>query len=540
MSSFAIAALALVGLLLLTALVAFGIGSRRWNWAAVVASFLIVFTFGGYLYLAARLLQFEWQWAQAERATRLQLYRTRDALAPSANPGDQGRLVKIAGDKSISELQQDEARWTRALERVETWRGTYWDNARFDPPEDNTTAATLTLPAPQPAAPPDDADGEPDEPAVALAPRQPPAQGATIYLFDTRPIAEGGRYLGAWKVTDVAGQQLTLEPTTPPDDEDRAAWQDQSGTVTVYDELPADRWVAFSETPRSTRPPVEDDEPGATAASLDAVTPQPTLDLERLKSDETLTLPENLEQALADHTLTAVDVRKSVAEEEWPALQALLEAGGTEALPGEYWAEIRFADLAGLEDFLGFAPDIVDGVEPSLSIEVDLESAFQAQKENDATIVTVFHRRRLLDTGTLVSGSLVPVGQKDDDVVMAEGLSALMRSLERDIAILAESQTRLAAATQAAADERQLVDAELEALDSDLRSFTRDADAATSLADTFEAEAERVARQLGAAEQAVVDLGRKLDVVVQEAVEKIDRLAPPPQARGGRVGPAAF
>nr|MCS5618023.1 hypothetical protein [Pirellulales bacterium] len=144
------------------------------------------------------------------------------------------------------------------------------------------------------------------------------------------------------------------------------------------------------------------------------------------------------------------------------------------------------------------------------------------------------------DTGTLVSGSLVPVGQKDDDVVMAEGLSALMRSLERDIAILAESQTRLAAATQAAADERQLVDAELEALDSDLRSFTRDADAATSLADTFEAEAERVARQLGAAEQAVVDLGRKLDVVVQEAVEKIDRLAPPPQARGGRVGPAAF
>jgi len=543
MSYFAIAALALVGLLLLTALVAFGIGSRRWNWAAVVASFLIVLTFGGYLYLAARLLHFEWEWAQAERATRLRLYRTRDALAPSSNPGDRGRLVKLASEKSISELREDEARWRRALERVETWRGTYWDNARFDPPEDNKTAATLTLPAPQPAAPPDGDAGEPvepGEPAVALAPREPPAPGATIYLFDTRPIAEGGRYLGGWTVTDVAGQQLTLEPTTPPDDEDRAAWRDRSGTVTVYDELPADRWVAFSETPRSTRPALEEDEPAATAASADAVTPQPTLDLDRLKSDEKLTLPENLEQALADHTLTAVDVRKSVPEEEWPALQALLEAGGTEALPGEYWAEIRFDALADLEDFLGFAPDIVDGVEPSLSIEVDLESAFQAQKANDATIVTVFHRRRLLDTGTLVNGSLVPVGDKDDEVVMAEGLSALMRSLERDIAILTESQTRLTAATQATADEQKLIDTELEALESDLRSFTRDADAATSLADAFEAETERVSRQLGAAEQAVIDLGEKLDVIVREAVEKIDRIAPPPQARGGRAGPAAF
>lgn len=540
MSSFAIAALALVGLLLLASLVAFGIGSRRWNWAAVVASFLIVLTFGGYLYLATRMLHFEWQWAQAERATRLELYRTRDALAPSSNPGDRGRLVKLAGEKSIAELQQEEARWRRALERVETWRGSYWDDARFEPPAENATAATLTLQAPQPAAPPDGEAGELGEPAAAQAFREPPASGATIYLFDTRPIADGGRYLGGWTVTDVAGQRLTLEPTSPPDDEDRAAWQDQSGTVAVYDELPADRWIAFSETPRSSRPAVEEDDPGATAASADAVSPQPTLDLDRLKSDETLTLPENLEQALADHTLTAVDVRKRVAEEEWPALQALLEAGGTEALPGEYWAEIRFEDLADMEDFLGFAPDIADGVEPSLSVEVDLESAFQATQANNATIVTVFHRRRLLDTGTLVSGSLVPVGDDDDDVVMAEGLSALMRSLERDIAILAESQNRLAAATQATADERQLVDAERESLESDLRSFTRDADAATSLADTFEAEAERVSRQLRASEQAVVDLGEKLDVVVREAVEKIDRIAPPPQARGGRAGPAAF
>ena len=536
MSYLAIASLALLVVLLLSALVTFGLGSRGWSWAAVAASFLIVLTIGGYLYLAAQLLHFEWAWAQAERATRLQLYRTRDALAASTSPGDEGRLVKIAGEKSIAELRQDEARWRRALERVETWRGTFWENARFEPPADDATTATLTLPAPAP----DDGGGEPGEPAAMPVSQQPPDAGTTVYVFDTRPIGEGGRYLGGWNVTDVAGQQLTLEPATPPDEADRAAWLDQSGTVTVYDELPADRWVAFSETPRLIRPPAEDDAAGADAELADAVTPQPTLDLDRLKSDETLTLPGTLELALADHTLTATDVRKRVDEQQWADLRTLLEAGGTEALPGEYWAEIQFADQVDLEDFLGFSPDVVGGAEPSLSVEVDLESAFQAETENKATIVMVFHRRRLLDTGTLVNGSLVPVGKADDDVVMAEGLAALMRMLKRDIAILEESQTRLTAARQATTDERQIVDTEVKALESDLRSFTRDAEAAARLAAAFEDEAERAARRLTESEQAVVNLGKKLDAVVREAAEKINRIAPPPQARGGGAGPAAF
>jgi len=535
MSYTAIASLVLVVLLLLAALIAFGVGSRRWSWASVAASFLIVLTFGGYLYLATQLLHFEWRWTQAKRATVLELFRTRDALAPSPRPDDRGRLVKIPGERSIAELNQEKARWERALHRVETWRGTSWDNARFEPPADQASVGTVIL-AEEPAPAAADEGGEP--PAVEAA-RRPPDAGAIVYLFDTRPIAEGGRYLGGWRVKEVTGRRFTVEPISPPDEDDRTAWLDQSGEVTVYDELPADRWVAFSETPTAAVPAAEAGG-GAVADLEEAVTPQPRLDLEALQAEDSLTLPEPLREALAEHTLSAADVRRPIPAEEWPALRDRLEAGGLEALPGEYWAEIRFEDQSDLEEFLGFSPDTVEGVSPTLSVEVDLESAFGAEATHNATITTVFHRRRLIDTSMLANGSRVRVGEAADDVVMAEGLGTLKRGFERDIAILEESLERLAAAERSAEAEREIVLAEVRALESDLTTFARDSEAAARLAAAFEAEAERAAAQLRETEQAVVDLGRKFDAVVREAVEEIDRIAPPPQARSDAAGPATF
>ncbi len=536
MSYTAIASLVLVVLLLLAALIAFGVGSRRWSWASVAASFLVVLTFGGYLYLATQLLHFEWRWTQAKRATVLELFRTRDALAPSPRPDDRGRLVKIPGEQSIAELNLEKARWERALHRVETWRGTSWDNARFEPPADQAATGTVIL-AEEPAPAAADEGGEP--PAVEAA-RQPPEAGAIVYLFDTRPIAEGGRYLGGWRVKEVTGPRFTVEPISPPDEDDRTAWLDQSGEVTVYDELPADRWVAFSETPTAAVPAAEAGDNAADADLEEAVAPQPRLDLETLQAEESLTLPDGLREELAEHTLSAADPRRPIPAEEWPALRDRLEAGGLEALPGEYWAEIRFEDQSELEDFLGFTPDPVEGVSPTLSIEVDLESAFAAEAAHNATITTVFRRRRLLDTGMLANGSRVRVGEAADDVVMAEGLATLKRGFERDLAILQESLDRLAAAERSAEAEREIVLAEARALESDLTTFSRDSEAAARLAAAFEAETERAAAQLRETEQAVVDLGRQLNAVVREAVEEIDRIAPPPQARKGVAGPATF
>jgi len=140
----------------------------------------------------------------------------------------------------------------------------------------------------------------------------------------------------------------------------------------------------------------------------------------------------------------------------------------------------------------------------------------------------------------LANGSRVRVGEAADDVVMAEGLGTLKRGFERDIAILEESLERLAAAGRSAEAEREIVLAEVRALESDLTTFSRDSEAAARLAAAFEAEAERAAAQLRETEQAVVDLGRQLNAVVREAVEEIDRIAPPPQARSGEAGPATF
>jgi len=119
MSTPAIISLALVGLLWLAAVIAFGIGHKRWSWVSVAASFLVVLSLSGYLYLSARLLQFEWRWVQSIRGKQVQLHAVRDGLRPAAS----GRLETIADVKSITELRRERDRWARAVDRIDNWRG---------------------------------------------------------------------------------------------------------------------------------------------------------------------------------------------------------------------------------------------------------------------------------------------------------------------------------------------------------------------------------------------------------------------------------
>jgi hypothetical protein len=535
MSTAAIVFLALVSLLLLTALVAFGVGHKRWSWVSVAASFLVALTLAGYLYLAARLLHFEWRWAQAARKTLVQLDEVRDAKRPSTNPENAGRLEKIEGRKSIAELRQDRDRWQRALERTSNWRGRHWDKASFQPPANDGESGTLSLPAPEKVAATDD-EGDPandgaaeGEPAAAPAGGVPLDPGATVYVFDDTPAKDGGQYLGAFRVSEVAGDEatgqvkLTVTQTAPRDDYDRQAWSRGYDAVTVYDTLPADRWLAFSQTSRAA--PTDDVD--------QQIAPQPSK-----KPDDELAdlVPEPFRADVERHALSAAGAQDQevVDEADWPTLREAVAKG--ERLPGEAWAEVEFNDQVDLDAFLRLERD---GEPEALTAEVELGKAFDLVDEGKGAIRKVFYRRRLIDAETLVHGSVVPGGAEAAEL-MTDGLAALMRRLQQDIAALEAANERLAASEKNVSAERAVVRGQADELTADLASWERDVTAATRLAEAFETEAGQAVQRLEAAEQAVVELGRQLDTVVGDAVREIDRVAPPPPGRGATAPAAAF
>ncbi|MBM4021673.1 MAG: hypothetical protein FJ284_05410 [Planctomycetes bacterium] len=546
MSTSAIIVLSLVSLLLLMALVAFGLGHKRWSWVSVAASFLVALTLAGYVYLVARLLDFEWKWVQVARATQLKIHEVRDALRPSTEPDRVGRLAPIDDGKSIADLRLERDRWERAVERIDNWRGRHWEKASFRPPTAETPTGTIDLPpralrqgggeAAEPAgdglvppiagevAPPADGDvAPPAEPGgVVAAKAGPPLDpGATVYVFDDAPSKDGGLYLGAFLVESAAADDptgrmtLTVEPLAPPDEYDRAAWSRASDSVTVYDGLPTDRWLAFSKVTRL----------GSTTTPEDQVAPRPA----KKSTDDLaeLNVPEIYLAEVERHVIAARDASQDeiVPKEDWSTLKDAVASG--ECLPGEAWAEVVFKDQDGLDAFLGLERDSIEEDEDSLAAEVELGKAFELQDEEKATIRKVFRRRRLIDAATMVHGSVVPGGEAAGGDVMADGLAALMRLMRQEIAALEAANDRLAQGQKNVTSEQDIVRRQVDELGGDLVKWERDVAASTKLAEAFEAEKKRAASRLQAAEEAVVRLGRELDAAVSAAVRTIDQAAPP-------------
>jgi hypothetical protein len=524
MSTPAIIALALVSLLLLTTLVAFGIGHKRWSWVSVAASFLVVLALGGYLYLAARLLQHEWRWVQAVRAKQLKIDEVRAARRPAA---ETGFMEPIPGVPSLAELRQERDRWERALERVDNWRGRNWEEASFRPPTAEGVPGAIQLPPPA-----SDREAEPREGEAEAAKRpagQPVDPGVTLYVFDDAPAQEGGLYLGAFLVEKVVADPatgvltLTVAQTAPADDYDRAAWSKAYDKVTVYETLPVDRWLAFSRIPKAVP---------ADASPDDAIAPQPA---KRPEEDLAGLVPEPYVEAVERHALSArdADAKETIPEAEWPAVRESLASG--ETLPGELWADVMFKDQVDLDAFLRLERDGAVAGDDALAVEVEVGRAFDLQSEGKAAIRKVFRRRRLIDAGTLVHGSVVPGGAAGD--VMADGLAALMVMLERDIAALDAANAKLAQSQAHLTAERKIVDDQAAQLAADLRTWERDVTAATKLADAFDAEATRAAERLAATEADITRLGRELNAAVEETVREIDLVAPPVDR--GAAAPAA-
>ena len=549
MTAIEIAIVAALALLLLTTLVAFGVGHGRWSIVSTVAAFLVALTIPAYLFFAARLLHHEWRWNQASRRVEQKLARVRDALEPRPTEDGSIRLEKVPEMLSIRELRQEADRWQRALTRVDTWRGRSWSGASFTPPPADDKTGKLSLPPPRLArvaggagAGVDEdlaADGEP--PAAGAASAKPAGRpldpGTLVYVFDDAPFSAevgGGRYLGGFLVEEVAedaagGVELSVRQLAPRDAADARNWSQAYDSVTVYTELPSDRWLAFSETSAADTLPADDagDDP---VVQDRRTAPQP-----RKRLDEALQtlVPEPFREAVSRHALSAADVREAIDKEEWPKIRTNLEAGTV--LPGEYWAEVTFNDRVDLEEFLKVGPDEL-GDDAGLSIEVDLGSAFELSEAGKLEIDTVFYRRRLLDGLTRIHGSALPA----DGELMADGLAALRLTLEREKRALELAQTRLADGLDKARAELALLEAQQGEYRADLDRWTRDEEAARGLADRFEQEVKATTDRLAKTEARIVALGRELVEEVGAAVREIDRTAPAAGGRGAALPAAAF
>jgi hypothetical protein len=509
---------ALIGLVLLAGLITLALGNKGWSWGTVVAAILVLLASGGYVYLAARIAERERAWTTVVRKLESDVLRARDATTPAAEGGPQ----PIPGEKSLAVLADEESRWRRVLERVETWRGRSWSGATFTPPQADGPG-TITLPEQEVAAEPAPAEGAEGGPAGG-GPSLPLHAGAEVSVFDDAALAEGGRFLGVFRVTaaafDAAAKRTTLSivPAAQPDAKDLESWAKPAAAVTVYEDLPVDRWMAFHTVPGPTAP---------TAGVL----PDPT----KTDPQELLDKLDRLEANLERH---GTEVEGEPAE-----IAARITAG--DDAPGRYWAVVEFTAAHDLDEAVVkritdlLAPDIDDedrvrkSFEPGDVAEFDLQTALAL--ESKAKIVKVIDRRPLSDTFTVLFGGSIPGGAGAG--VRAEGIATLRRTLQAEIAALDQATQQLAAARENVAGRRVGCETERAELQDDLRQWQADVTAAARTADAFDARLQRLGGDLAATVKAIGTLGRELTAGSERLTEEIDRQAPA-AVRGGGLEPA--
>ncbi len=483
-----IALLAILGIVLLVGLVAFGIGHKGWSWGTVAFAFLAVFAAVGFVYLASRIAERERVWREKVRRLEADILRLRDGMQLS----DQGEPQPIAGEASLAELDEQKARWYRALERVNTWRGRSWSQGVFRPPQENQ-AGEVIFQLPENAAP---------NPFINV--------GSQLYLFDSESADIGGRYLGVFRVreSNVQDKELVLSVTSaaPPTDVDKKLWRREYDSVQAFEGLPVDRWIAFSRTRRPGDDDDDEQEPDDDAAEAALYPVLPGLRRaggadEASAEDLLVDLEEQLDRFEKHET--------PIDEEEW---RPLVEAGTLP--PGEYWAAVRFAFAYAMPtESVGRESGTIQ-FEKGDAANLPLDTAVELEAEKIVELRSVFYRRPLLDMGIAMEGNTVEArieGDKQPLEVEVPGGYFIHGRLTSQISQLEQSLTDLATAEKNANDTLVTVQREEAAINEDLPRWGKDVAAATEVREALEQRLARATQQLEKAWEAVIQMGRQYD-----------------------------
>jgi len=443
----------------------------------------------GYTFLAAMLAQRERSWRTIVETYQSAIASERDGLVPAGG----GRLASDPKRKSLSALELDKARWLRVKDRVENWRGRHWDKASFEPPKIDAGGAVA----------PGKVTIE-DLQKVTINP------GAELYLFDAKPVEENGRFLGAFSVESVNGNVLTVSPSIPPTDSDKAAWGNLYEEISVYENLPVDRWMAFHRTQAPAADAGEDGDAASTPGQV-KIDPEDLL--------------KHLEARLDEFRHHA----ERVPEEEWPKVAAAVKAG--EAFPGRYWARVEFKQAHTFQRPKGDPWQFEAGQQGTF----DLATAQKLKDDDVADIISVESRRPLTDAQTALRGTdyefAATADNADRPTVQIEGITFVRRMLEADIESIGGMIERMQSAKASADNQLRLQVKEGEDLASDRTQWQADAEAAAEMSDRFEKRVGELGEQLSGVESEIVELGRELAGASALLVGAIDRVAPPPGRR---------
>lgn len=576
---------AIIAAVLLTGVVTLALGARGWNVANTVAAWLVLLASTVFLVLAGIRGQSERAWSGLIREKESRLLEVRDAVRPAAGGEGLERLgecsVEALQNCAIEELELKRQEWARALERINTWRGRFWTEATFTPPRK------------APEEPPKEPKDEPKESAwvagrIKISSVKNPSiePGAELYVFDVTPPSEGGRFLGGFRVVgpekkenekkedekpaaddnEQENNDFEVEPLGRVDAKDLEAWSRPREEVTVYENLPFDRWAAFHRTgkeaeatvlpePRKRlpeegdplRPAVEKhtfpEEVIASAGDKaddspfpeDPDVPPPGVDWARVEFEEAFTwAPEGTDGAPAPARPVAFEAGKVVSAFPAREIAAIRKAGAkfkhTWVLPpGLYWAEVEFTEDTSFENPSGEPLEFTTGQ----SARLPLATAEKLADEKKVTIKRRLHRRPLVDPSTELRGlSSVagPPGQEPGPdggaAVIDVGAIGIYRrfvEIERRVKALEAMTAEMKLADESAKGRIQALNELRESLERDLTNWEGDVTAATKLAQAAEGRLETLAETLDKAEKAITEQGEYLRKTMATLATEIDR-----------------
>ena len=192
--------------------------------------------------------------------------------------------------------------------------------------------------------------------------------------------------------------------------------------------------------------------------------------------------------------------------------------------PGLYWANVEFKQAHSFPRPQGEPIEF----EPGRTVQFDLETAKELEKQGVASITAVIFRRPLADGNVALRGA----GQFQADgkalPIEVNGLVVMRRILEEDKRSIDSSIGQLKGAKASTDQEIALRKNEQSELEDDIGHWRSDVDAAEQTAESFESRLSSVRRELSASEEAIGTLGREFTAAVDTLTRAIDQSAPAP------------
>ena len=525
--------IAFLVIFILGAMVALGIGHKGWSYGTIAAAWLLLLASIGFIVLVAMVSNRERQWRKIARDYELAIAKERDAMAPNSSGvletfGEEGTTVS----KSLSELDLLRTQWQRIASKVNSWRGRHWEKAAFEPPRElNDGTITIT---------------DSEKPAIA--------PGAILYLFGIQETqAQGGTFLGEFIVQKANENIFDISPTSIPNDNEKKSWDEPYESITVYENLPFDRWLTYYRTKNLVSqkvPPEEgtlspdrlkeleqheeslDPVPAETPGEEEPENPLATVSLDPPLGVRwaTVTFLEPCAYTWPDGNPASFAQDESFSAFPAEHIKHLRDSGASfkhqwNYPPGVRWAKVLFTAPKVIERTDAAAKENMEGGGEPFQFEsgaeafFDIETAEKLAQENVVEIKERIFRRPLVDPFTELRGN---------EKFGVEGILLLRKGIENLIGGTEATRDALKQANASAQEDILTRKEEREKLMSDKSGWSTDAQTATKIVEKFQSKVMDRDKNLASLLNEIQDWDSEFRTISQTLEIEVDRRSPSP------------